>query len=280
MLLPQQHIPTIPREWLVKTCCFLLGISVAYCTYSALQPKIDWTTLQPPKRIKLSLGGEAQNQPPSAPVAKAQLPASPALTKKQLTPPKTLPPAPAEVANTAAIIPIPTTTLESKKIDTKGQHTSQRLVTNNTPPQTASEAVAEVPSVAEVTVSGGATQFGGQQGIQMPVVNPQTLPEIAGAGTPPTPGDIDGTETPTQYPETPGGNILVLEVFVDESGTVVDSKTAVSTFDPLADVTLTWAIRGQKFKQIDPPIQRGEIRKLVLRFPYLSEEAQKFPQLP
>lgn len=280
MLLPRQQIPTIPKEWIVKTCCLLLGTVVAYGTYSALQPKIDWNQFQPPKRIKLSFGGKATQTKPTAPVAKAQLPFSAKLPAAQQTPPTKIPPAPAAQDNTAAIIPIPTKTLESKTVDTTGKHTSQRLVNNTTMTQQASEPQAAVPSVEEVTVMAQATQFGGQQGIDMPVVNPQLLPEIAGSGTPPTPGEVDGTETPTQYPETPGGNILVMEVFVDETGTVVDSKTAVSTFDPLADVTLTWAIRGQKFKQIDPPIKPGEIRKLVLRFPYLSDQAQKFPQLP
>lgn len=104
---------------------------------------------------------------------------------------------------------------------------------------------------------------------------PEVLPTIQTEGVPPAPGE----EKPT-YTEIPGGSVLVLEVVLNDQGQVLESKIAVPTFKPLSDVAIAWAIRAQNWKNVDPPLQIGEIRKIVLRFPYADEEAKNYPEVP
>lgn len=258
---------------LVRVGCLVFGIIMAMQLHSAMHPRIDWERLRQ-KPVKISIGGKklsdvfAKAKQPTTTSVKntpkpvAEVKVNPKVDAKPIVKSKPKTPAPKAILN----IPSETTPVQ-EIVKTQGEEQTQQL---------ASAPVVEIPmSVEKLT---------GQPSIEIAPFDPRSpvLPAISGSGTPPAPGEENGVppEPKVEYPETPGGNILVMEVFIDEHGNVVDSKIAVPTYKPLADVTLTWAIRQQRWSNINPPMQPGEVRKLVLRFPYAEDDSAKHPQLP
>lgn len=100
------------------------------------------------------------------------------------------------------------------------------------------------------------------------------LPPIAGAEMPPVPPE---NAEVNKYPEQPGGSVLVLELIVNDQGIVIDSRILVPSKHGLADFTLVMAIKGQKWKDLTPPLYPGEKRRLEIRVPFQDDDKPQGP---
>lgn len=105
---------------------------------------------------------------------------------------------------------------------------------------------------------------------------PRVLPPVLEEGIPSAPDELSDA---WDYPETPGGNVLVLELYVNDQGLVVDAKIAVPSYDGLSDLALHSAALGQRWTDLDPPMRPGELRRLELRIPYTTND-KRFNPLP
>lgn len=77
------------------------------------------------------------------------------------------------------------------------------------------------------------------------------------------------------YPEKRGGNILVVQLTIDENLVVVDSEIKVPSFDGLADISTALGAIGQRVKTQYPPMRKGELRKVDFRLE-LEDPIEKY----
>lgn len=96
------------------------------------------------------------------------------------------------------------------------------------------------------------------------------LPPVPAGPLPPLP-----PEEPL-YQEVRGGDVLVLEVTVNDQGTVFDSRILVPSSRALDDLALLYAVRGLHWERLEPPLQHGETRTLELRLPYANPDSPTF----
>lgn len=72
-------------------------------------------------------------------------------------------------------------------------------------------------------------------------------------------------ETTGVYREAPGGDTLVVLLTIDDTYTVVNSEIKVGSFNPMANMGIAVGAIGQKFLDVYPPIEHGELRKVDYR---------------
>lgn len=95
-------------------------------------------------------------------------------------------------------------------------------------------------------------------------------------GKPPMPSD-DYIPPQQEYLETPGGDVLVLQLTVDETGKVIDSQIKVPSHDGLQDVSWASIALTQQFSEVQPPIKPGERRVLEVRINIPSKTPSILP---
>jgi len=76
------------------------------------------------------------------------------------------------------------------------------------------------------------------------------------------------------YPETPGGDTLVLALLVNADGEVLSVKVMVPSGHPLQDVNYPLWLVGRKFAPPRPPLAPGETRWVDLRIRYSTQAAE------
>lgn len=98
------------------------------------------------------------------------------------------------------------------------------------------------------------------------------LPMLPGApvsaaadGKPSAPSD-DYVPPTQEYLEKPGGEVLVLGLLVDHTGTVLKTQILVPSWDGLRNVTLAMVAGNSKLTEINPPLAPGETRWAEVRY--------------
>lgn len=229
--------------------CYLWGIVSTLVIHHALQPSFKLEDLKA-KPVAVKISGVSKEK-----VNTTQSTASPLKTPvKPLAEVKPTEPKPVATKKPNAILPLKSKTIETAKPIETGTNDQPFKEVINT------EDIEKLATPPEEFVNETIA----------------SLPAIPNSEAPPAPPVGETTE----YTEIPGGSVLVLEVVLDDAGNVLQSKVAVPTFKPLTDVAIAWAIKAQRWQNIDPPLKPGEIRKIVLRFPYADEEAKNYPELP
>ena len=252
MAIPSKRIKVaIDKRLFSISMCYLWGIVSTLVVHHALQPSFKLEDLKSkPVAVKISGVKQSTPQPEKAAPTKAKVKPNtetPAVAKKV--------PQPQAVKKPQAILPLKSNTIETPK--------PTETITDDQP-------FKEVINAETIeTLEMPPTEFV-EQAIP-------TLPTIPSEEGPPAPPPVGET---TEYTEIPGGSVLVIEALLDDSGNVLSAKVAVPTYKPLSDVAIAWALKTQKWQNIDPPLQPGEIRKIVLRFPYVDEESKNYPELP
>lgn len=218
-----------------RAVCLALGAWMAVTLSDSLRPAVQWKPENKPRPIRVSVRAA-----PPAVVAKPQTVVAPREVlplKADVAPPKQpKPPKPRPIpkVEVAATAPV--------------------------------EIVAPIPQI----VSEQPLPTLSQPDIAPPVPRDiPVLPPIAGAETPPVPPE---NAEINKYPEQPGGSVLVLELIVNDQGVVIDSRILVPSKHGLADFTLVMAIKGQKWKDLTPPLYPGEKRRLEIRVPFQDDK--------
>lgn len=103
-----------------------------------------------------------------------------------------------------------------------------------------------------------------------PAVPQLTLnqPGIPSAAPPAPPDELPG---PAYFSDKPGGAVLVLAVQLNSDNIVIMTDIVVASNNPLNDLAFSFATRGLKWTEVNPPIPPGEYRWLEIR---LDNEAQ------
>jgi hypothetical protein len=128
---------------------------------------------------------------------------------------------------------------------------------------------AVVPAVRATTVVASPVELllpsiAQPQAPSLPTINKDdTLPPVPTGALEPLP-----PITAPELPDAPGGRVLVLELFLNDEAIVVDARILVPSENALSDLTLNFAVLGQKWTGIDPPLKAGERRRLEMRIPY------------
>ena len=107
---------------------------------------------------------------------------------------------------------------------------------------------------------------------------PPLLPTIPGSGLPPMP-DAAPIDQP-MYADKPGGHVLILALYINDQGVVFDSQIALPSSNGLKDLSLAMAARGQRWKDLTPPLLPGEVRRLDLRLVVEQPANAEPPLLP
>lgn len=89
------------------------------------------------------------------------------------------------------------------------------------------------------------------------------------ADLPPIPAQVTDTpelsEFTRSFNDTPGGDIVVLGLLLNDEGVVIDSKILLPSGYVLGDLTVALASVGQKWANLVPPLLPGEIRWIEQR---------------
>lgn len=252
------------RRW-VALLCLLIGASAAWGLHAALQPRIDWQRLlKLPAVVPVTVGTSRNTQA----TQEAPAPLAPAVkaTPEQETPL-------AQAAATEAPAP--------------------RQVRSRYELQAEVSAPPEQPEGASSQETLGPAEATGWQELPTllqpdifaapPTALPESLPRLAAPPleepAPETTASallpiLEGAEAPAVPPEAPlhaeqpGGPVLVMEVFVNDQGTVVDARIAVPSAYPLDDFGHLLIERRARWSNLVPPLLPGEIRKLERRIDY------------
>lgn len=218
-----------------RAACLALGAWLAVTLSDSLRPAVKWVPDNKPRPVRVAVRAAAA--PVAAPKPQAVAPREVLPLKVDKAPPKKPKqpkPRPAPTVEVSATAPVEVAAAIPQIM------TEQALPTLSQ------------PSIAPPTPK------------DIPV-----LPPIAGAETPPVPPE--GAEL-NKYPEQPGGSVLVLELIVNDQGIVIDSRILVPSKHGLADFTLVMAIKGQKWKDLTPPLYPGEKRRLEIRIPFQDDK--------
>ncbi len=222
--------------------CWVMGAVAAWALHSALQP--------PPPQLKLSMS-KARMSVRSAPAAPAAAAAP-------------LPPLP----QTPHILPLRTEKAAPQKSTVKqtaplAKPAAEPVVVPPVP-------AAELPKLEQPVFAG-------------PVAQPPVteLPRIPGSEAPPMPGaePVPGTFQLAAV-EKPGGDILVLGVLVNDQGVVEETLIVVPSRFALGDIGMALGYRGQRWSQLDPPMEPGTKRWLELRIDHAGRDPAKGSLLP
>lgn len=222
-----------------RALCLAFGVWVTMGLTQGLAPSVQWTPK--PRPVKVAVRA-ATAQP--VPAAKAVAAPAPATAKPRQILPLRVEDAPAPKP---AEPPKPA------------------------PEMAAAAPLAPVPEIVQEMPAPSLEQPALDLASNVPV-----LPPVPGSQVPEAPGN-----TPVQlnnYPEQPGGPVLVLELTVNDQGVVEDSRILVPSYNTLGDLSLALASRGQRWTGLTPPLQPGERRKLEIRIPYGEDGVVAPPQ--
>jgi hypothetical protein len=96
---------------------------------------------------------------------------------------------------------------------------------------------------------------------------------VPGLGAPPAPPEPGAQEEAPRFAERPGGSVLVMEVWVNDRGEVVDARIAVPSAFPLDDFGHLLLERRARWSALVPPLLPGEVRRIERRIDYGQRRA-------
>jgi hypothetical protein len=114
-----------------------------------------------------------------------------------------------------------------------------------------------------------------------PLIEPQPPGDLSDISTPPQ-SELEPTNPPAEvedpfagllgreYPETPGGPVMVLAVLLDRFGHVHNAKIMVPSYNTIGDLTYLMSLPGTNLSEV-PNIPPGEKRWIELRFRYETQ---------
>lgn len=73
------------------------------------------------------------------------------------------------------------------------------------------------------------------------------------------------------YTDTPGGDVVILKLKINDRGEVIDVRISVPSKYPVDDFGIAMSARNAKFNKFVPPLRPGEIRDIEVRVPYIVE---------
>lgn len=86
------------------------------------------------------------------------------------------------------------------------------------------------------------------------------------------------------YSDSPGGDVVILKLKINDRGEVIDVRISVPSKYPVDDFGIAMSARNAKFNKFVPPLRPGEIREIEVRVPYIVEsldpskkDTQKLP---
>lgn len=213
--------------------CLLVGTMLSLSLAHGLKPAVEWLKENKPAHVRVAVRA-----------------AAPAVTSAPAKPPQAQP--------TPAVLPLHTEA--SKSVPKPKVPVQPDLAVSAAAAPPAPVTPPEVLPLPTLT----------QPALTPPqVATPPTLPQIQGSPVPPAPAEeVVHLEN---YPEEPGGPVLVLQLTVNDGGVVVDSRILVPSFNQLGDLSIALAARGQRWTNLVPPLAPGEMRKLEIRIPYATD---------
>ncbi|VTU42046.1 MULTISPECIES: hypothetical protein [unclassified Variovorax] len=233
----------LTRDYLVKLGAGFAGGALSLALAHFMAPSVALILPKPPTPVRVSV-----KAPSAAPVAAAPAPApssekelrlksdKPVEAPKPKLKPRPKPPAPKPAPKVAEDAPpAPNVAIPPSDLPTLSQPAFPQAVP-----------IAALPNLPAMAAALE----------EAPEAPPESLPEGPRA---------------KMYPEEQGGNVLVLGLLVNDQGVVIDSDILVSSFKPLSDIAVAWASIGQKWTNLQPPLNPGETRWIELRIPFVPD---------
>lgn len=253
----------------VALLCLGAGVAASLWLHSALQPRLDWQRLlKLPAAVPVKVGMTA-DEPHEASALNATQEGLPSAAAAQSAPPES--PAPRRARSRYKV------QAERSAPPEQPEGASSR----ETPGPTEGTGWQDLPTLSQPEFAAVSSQPLLEELPAVPAdpsseaTAPVLLPVVEGAELPAVP-----PEQP-QYAEQPGGEVLVMEVFVNERGEVVEARIAVPSAYPLDDFGHLLIERRARWSHMVPPMLPGEIRKYERRIDYrLRRSPQTDSSLP
>jgi hypothetical protein len=229
----------LTRDNLVKLGCSLSGAALALALAHFMSPRVALVLPKPPVPVRVSvkaapLAAQAVAPAPSPEKELRLKSEKPVEVPKPKPKPRPKPPAPAPAAAPVAGVAVPVAPVAFPDLPTLSQ-----------------------PAFPQVAAAAGAPT--------LPPLVSHDAPEAPPEDT--APGPVAKT-----YPETPGGDVLVLGLLVNEHGRVEDSDILVPSSHTLTDISIAMASIGQLWTNLQPPLSPGEKRWIELRIPFARDQ--------
>ena len=276
------------RDNLAKALSLAVGVLFAWQLHAQLRPKPDWNLLPLPKVVRVSVKSAAPKEGTSAelsemgkvtgtsPAARPQ--PGPKNSSRALTKSLGRNKISSDTPVAKPVAPAPGPNLPGGD-ETPANISVPPVLTLEQPPLGAvMNAPVELPQIGALPSASVPGPVASAVTVPVPPLlddkGAPVLPQVAGAPRPPMP-DVP-TSGESLYLDKPGGDVLVLVLFLNDQGVVIDSSIGVPSAYPLEDLTLAWASLGQRWRDLKPPLMPGEVRRLELRVPY--EKTRKKPE--
>lgn len=282
-------INKIQHDPFYKGLSTFVGIVCAVGLYMSLHPKEELNLKVPPLPVKFEFSD-------SSPMTESKLGTKnpEVIEKKDILTPKTPSPADTPVATTKVI-------KEKKKVDapevspdTAGpQKLETKTADVKDPGNTTNltnEQHIEVQTPNQIIETGGTFGSGAPEVIvskdvdtvlkapKLDAAKTDTLLQLEGEKTAIAPGASDKPPMPSPdaidqsvYTDTPGGDVVILKLKINDRGEVIDVRISVPSKYPIDDFGIAMSARNAKFNKFVPPLRPGEIREIEVRVPYIVE---------